>query len=96
MIDAAVQIASVLCRRFEGLFLRPYLCPAGVPTIGYGATYYRDGRRVKLSDPAITRALEALGRSGVPVYVVYAPGKPPVVLSEVLSVDEVRKALAGL
>jgi thiol:disulfide interchange protein DsbD len=47
-------------------------------------------------DPAITRALEALGRSGVPVYVVYAPGKPPVVLSEVLSVDEVRKALAGL
>jgi hypothetical protein len=30
----------------------------------------------------------------VPVYVVYRPGKPPVVLSEVLGVEEVRQALA--
>lgn len=51
----ACQVAAALCRRFEGLYLRPYLCPAGVPTIGYGATYYQDGRRVRLSDPAITR-----------------------------------------
>lgn len=50
-----VAIAAGLCRRFEGLYLHPYLCPAGVPTIGYGATYYEDGRRVRLSDPAITR-----------------------------------------
>lgn len=27
-----------LIRRFEGLRLKPYLCPAGVPTIGYGHT----------------------------------------------------------
>lgn len=27
-----------LIRRFEGLRLRAYICPAGVPTIGYGAT----------------------------------------------------------
>lgn len=52
----AVEIASNLCRRFEGLKLRPYLCPAGVPTIGYGATYYENGVRVTLSDPPITRA----------------------------------------
>ncbi|HEX2546143.1 MAG TPA: thioredoxin family protein [Ramlibacter sp.] len=45
-------------------------------------------------DPAITDALTRLGRSGVPVYVVYRPGKPPVVLSEVLGVDEVRSAIA--
>ena len=45
-------------------------------------------------DPAITRALAELGRNGVPVYVVYKPGKPPVVLSEVLSADEVRSAIA--
>jgi len=56
VIDLASAIAAALCRRFEGLYLRPYICPAGVPTIGYGATYYRDGRRVTLSDPAITRA----------------------------------------
>lgn len=48
-------MAAALCRRFEGLYLTPYLCPAGVPTIGYGATRYLDGRPVRLSDPAITR-----------------------------------------
>jgi thiol:disulfide interchange protein DsbD len=46
-------------------------------------------------DPAISAALAQLGRSGVPVYVVYRPGRPPVVLSEVLGVDEVRTALAA-
>lgn len=51
----AVKVAAALARRFEGCYLTPYLCPAGVPTIGYGATYYLDGRRVTLSDPAITR-----------------------------------------
>jgi len=45
-------------------------------------------------DPVITAALAQLGRNGVPVYVVYRPGKEPVVLSEVLGVDEVRSALA--
>ena len=58
----AVEIAAGLCRRFEGLRLRPYLCPAGVPTIDYGATYYEDGTRVTLSDPPHTpqRAEELL------------------------------------
>lgn len=55
MIDLAVATAAALARRFEGLYLRPYLCPAGVPTIGYGATYYEDGTRVALTDPPITR-----------------------------------------
>lgn len=39
----------------EGERLKPYLCSAGVPTIGVGATTYLDGRKVKLSDPPITR-----------------------------------------
>lgn len=47
-------------------------------------------------DPAITAALSALGRSGVPVYVLQAPGKPPQVLSELLSVRKMREALATL
>jgi len=47
-------------------------------------------------DPAITRALQALGRSGVPVYVLYAPGKPPVVLTEILTPSEVLDALANM
>jgi thiol:disulfide interchange protein DsbD len=47
-------------------------------------------------DPAISAALGQLGRSGVPAYVLYQAGRPPVVLSEILSVSEVRTALAAL
>ena len=47
-------------------------------------------------DPAITAALTALGRSGVPVYVLHAPGKAPLVLSELLSVRQMKEALATL
>jgi thiol:disulfide interchange protein DsbD len=47
-------------------------------------------------DPAITVALEALGRSGVPVYVLHQAGKPPVVFSEILGVGELRAALGAL
>ena len=47
-------------------------------------------------DPDITRALAALGRNGVPVYVLYRPGKPPVLLPEVLQAGLVHEALATL
>jgi len=50
-----IQVAKTLCILFEGVYLRPYLCPAGVPTIGIGSTRYEDGTRVTLSDPPITR-----------------------------------------
>lgn len=55
MIDDAVKIAAALCRRFEGFSAEPYLCPAGVPTIGYGSTYYENGATVTPSDKPITR-----------------------------------------
>jgi thiol:disulfide interchange protein DsbD len=47
-------------------------------------------------EPDITAALRALGRSGVPVYALYAPGRPPVLLSEILSVQELRSVLSRL
>ncbi len=47
-------------------------------------------------DPDITAALAQLGRNGVPVYVLYQAGRAPVVLSEILSVDEVRATLSNL
>jgi thiol:disulfide interchange protein len=47
-------------------------------------------------DPAITAALRQLGRNGVPVYVIYQNGRSPVLLSEILSVAEVRAAVAKL
>ena len=43
-----------LIKKHEGLRLEPYLCPAGVPTIGYGNTYYLNGERVTMSDTPIT------------------------------------------
>ncbi len=48
-------------------------------------------------DAAISAELSRLGRSGVPVYVLYTPGAAaPQLLSEILSVGEVTGALAAL
>lgn len=43
-----------LIKQFEGFLAKPYKCPAGIPTIGYGATYYPNGLKVTMSDKAIT------------------------------------------
>ena len=40
---------------FEGLSLKPYLCSSSVPTIGYGNTYYPNGRKVTMRDKPITK-----------------------------------------
>jgi lysozyme len=53
--DKAIQVARDLCLVFEGMYLKPYLCPANVPTLGVGSTFYENGTRVSLADPAITR-----------------------------------------
>ena len=47
-------------------------------------------------DPVITAALAEFGRNGVPVYVLYAPGKPPMLLPEILSERIVADALKNL
>ena len=44
-----------LIKLFEGLSLKPYLCSAKVPTIGYGSTFYENNKKVLMSDPAITK-----------------------------------------
>lgn len=54
-VTKASQKGLDLIKRFEGLELKPYKCPAGIPTIGYGNTYYPSGSKVKLTDPAITK-----------------------------------------
>ena len=38
-----MNVASKLLRALEGLALKPYLCPANVWTVGYGATVGSDG-----------------------------------------------------
>ena len=39
-----------LVKEFEGLRLNAYKCSAGVPTIGYGSTFYPDKSNVKMGD----------------------------------------------
>lgn len=45
-----------LIESFEGFRSKPYKCPAGIPTIGYGNTFYPDGRKVSLSDSPINES----------------------------------------
>ena len=45
-----------IIKKWEGFRSKPYLCPAGVATIGYGSTVYPDGRAVSLRDPSINEA----------------------------------------
>ncbi len=52
-----LDIAAALCKQFEGFKSRVYLCPAGIPTIGFGSTYYADGRKVTLSDEPISETI---------------------------------------
>jgi len=47
-------------------------------------------------DERITKALAAMNRSGVPVYVLHAPGKAPQLLPEILTTGIVREALNAL
>ena len=68
-----LDLAAELCRRFEGFRSKPYLCPAGVPTIGYGSTYYADGRKVTLQDAPIEEP-QARALLAHELLSTYAPG----------------------
>lgn len=46
-----------LIKKYEGFRSKPYLCPANVATIGFGATFYPDGTKVKLTDDPINEAV---------------------------------------
>lgn len=46
----------MLITEFEGFSSKPYLCPAKLATIGYGNTFYKDGRKVTVVDKPITKA----------------------------------------
>lgn len=88
-----LDLAAELCRRFEGFRSKPYLCPAGVPTIGYGSTYYADGRKVTLQDSPITE-LEARLLLLHELLHTYAPGvirQCPGLLAMALQANDWRK-----
>ena len=68
-----LDIAEDLCRRFESFRANSYLCPAGIPTIGYGSIRHADGRRVTLDDAPISED-EAAALMRLELQKVCAPG----------------------
>lgn len=46
----ASQNCINIIKMFEGYKAKAYLCPASVPTIGWGSTMYTDGHKIKLGD----------------------------------------------
>jgi lysozyme len=80
MTREVLEIALPLILRFEGLRLRPYLCSAGVPTVGVGCTRYADGRMVTLQDPPISKEAAMrlfelqVQRDYLPAVVALCPG----------------------
>lgn len=55
-----MSYAIDLIKKYEGLALNAYKCPAGIITIGYGTTVYPDGTPVKLGDEITKEKAEAL------------------------------------
>jgi lysozyme len=49
---AGIEIIKLM----EGFRSAPYKCRAGIPTIGYGATFYPGGKKVTMADATITEA----------------------------------------
>ena len=47
-------------KKYEGLFLKSYLCPAGVATIGYGSTMWTDNKKVELGQKITLEGAEKL------------------------------------
>lgn len=47
-------------KKWEGLNLSAYLCPASIPTIGWGTTFYEDGKPVKMGDNIDKKRAEEL------------------------------------
>lgn len=43
-----------LIKKYEGFYSKPYLDPIGIPTIGYGATYYPNNVKVTMKDKPLS------------------------------------------
>lgn len=88
-----LDLAAELCRRFEGFSSKPYLCPAGIPTIGYGSTFYANGWRVTLQDAHVTQE-QANQLLVYELFHNYAPGvirQCPILLALALQAKDWRK-----
>ncbi|WP_312394760.1 lysozyme [Chryseobacterium sp.] len=68
---------------FEGFSSKPYLDSAGIPTIGYGNTYYPGGKKVTMKDAAITKEKGVeLFSAVLPAYEKIVNNKAKVLLTQ--------------
>lgn len=107
--DTALRLAAEFMAQpgIEDFRPEPYLCPAGVPTIGIGSTVYPDGRRVTMQDPPITKAravelcMYHLRQRCLPAVLQFCPGvdtpeRAAALLSWCYNVGEGRLERSGL
>lgn len=77
------QKGKNLILSFEGFSSEPYLDSAGIPTIGYGNTYYPGGKKVTMKDPAVSREKGAeLFSSVLPTYEKIVNRKVKIALTQ--------------
>jgi lysozyme len=62
------DIGKKLIIDFEGIKLNAYKCPAGIPTIGVGNTFYLNGNNVKMGDKITLPQAMELFESLLPKY----------------------------
>jgi len=53
--NKSLKLAAKVIKKWEGFMPEPYLCPGGVPTIGYGSTIWDNGNKVELDDCKIDK-----------------------------------------
>lgn len=54
LVDKALALAGPFVRHWEDFQPKPYLCPTGHWTIGFGCTHHKDGTAVGPNDPEIS------------------------------------------
>ena len=57
-----------LIKKFEGVRLKAYKCSAGVPTIGFGNTFYENDVKVQMSDSITLERARSLFDMLLPKY----------------------------
>jgi lysozyme len=53
--NKSLKLAAKIIKKWEGFMPEAYLCPGGVPTIGFGSTRYENGDKVSMDDCDIDR-----------------------------------------
>lgn len=67
------QAGIDIIKKWETFKARPYICPTGHPSIGYGTTVYPNGRKVTLRDAPITEAQAVLYMMDHIERIIYPP-----------------------